>query len=516
MARAQGIRKSLFPANTVIPSGATFDFVSGGANIKITFEDMVSQFGTTGTVVQGGDPLGTQVLDKNGSVNKIRSITAGVGIVTGLDALESVQISSGIVQEPTGQPVVADLATSNPILASFLPGSGIEVSKSDNKITISATGSLPATRKVTINQMSDFPAPVAGVITLADDTLYEIGNNLTTADRFVTGQNTAFAGLAVSVVSLTYTGTGIFFSQSTSGIHIENLTIACASGTLQSASAGAKFTWNNLCIESAASLGSLTTVGQVIIQDCEFQAIVDGFSFSGACGPLFVQSSQFTMLSGTSFDLGSATFTGISIINSIADLDVSSVFLDGAASSANLIPGALGTLLNNRFFGAGSPLNTITETDSQWVFFLNDSIADTRTDGLLSLQDNTVATIIVTTGVPVKVAGLWDVESVSQMTGNSGGRLTLDASKDFRLPIDCVVSIRPTSGGTQTMAVYVAINGNIVANSKRIATASPSTPASIACIWQETFSLNGFVEIFVANDSSTTDVLVESAIHRVN
>jgi len=62
----------------------------------------------------------------------------------------------------------------------------------------------------------------------------------------------------------------------------------------------------------------------------------------------------------------------------------------------------------------------------------------------------------------------------------------------------------------------IAINGTPVANSLRVSDTSSGTPITISCPWQETLTNGDFVEIYVTNESDTTNVLVSSAILRVN
>ena len=59
MTYSNGTKKSKFPALTTLPADATLDFVSAGANYKITSSDFVDAMGTTGTLV-----LLEKVLDK--------------------------------------------------------------------------------------------------------------------------------------------------------------------------------------------------------------------------------------------------------------------------------------------------------------------------------------------------------------------------------------------------------------------------------------------------------------------
>ena len=143
MTRAQGIKKSNFPAKTSIPSASTFDYVSGGVNYKITIEDMLTAFGTTGTLQQEGAVSGVPVLDDQGIVKGIRNIEPGAGLVASVSAENGVSIASGIQQNVAGDAsLFDDLTISNPTAASFVGGSGMTITKADDQITFDAAGGL--------------------------------------------------------------------------------------------------------------------------------------------------------------------------------------------------------------------------------------------------------------------------------------------------------------------------------------------------------------------------------------
>jgi hypothetical protein len=161
-------------------------------------------------------------------------------------------------------------------------------------------------------------------------------------------------------------------------------------------------------------------------------------------------------------------------------------------------------------------LATISPDDDQWEFQLNDDIANTRADGLLSMQGNGTNTVIAVAGTPVLVAGTWVVERASQMTGTTAGRLTHDAIKAATQPITTSVTVVPVSGGTVDVSAEIAIDGTVVSGSKRTASAASGSPTSITIPWQEVLSTTTFVEVFVTNEDSTVNLLVSSAIHRVN
>lgn len=94
--RSQGLMKSKFPVRTTVSTNDKFDFVAGdgtNTNFSITFNNLLTALGATGTLVQIGDVADVPVLDIQGSVNGIRNIKGGTGITVVQDASGSIKIS---------------------------------------------------------------------------------------------------------------------------------------------------------------------------------------------------------------------------------------------------------------------------------------------------------------------------------------------------------------------------------------------------------------------------------------
>jgi hypothetical protein len=132
------------------------------------------------------------------------------------------------------------------------------------------------------------------------------------------------------------------------------------------------------------------------------------------------------------------------------------------------------------------------------------------------MQGNAVNTVIAVAGTPVLIAGTWVVERASQFTGTTAGRLTYDGGKDATLPITGSFTVEPASGGAVNISIEVAIDGSVIPGSKRTGNTSAGNPISITVPWQEVFSTATFIEYFVTNETTTVDILVSSAVGRVN
>jgi len=520
MANRSSDRKiSEFPALTSIPSSSIMSFVSGGANYKITYANFTSSLGVTGSIVQSGNIAGTPVLDVQGAVNNIRTLENGSGVKASVSAENGITLEHNFTFDSTGVPISVDPSAFNPTVRSLIAGSGITVSGSGDTIQISSTGIPASTKTVIVNQLSDFPAASGGIITLADNTEYLVRNDISIGtDVFLVGDNCVIRGADILVTTITYTGAAYMFTGIDSGFTMSSINLDCSTTgscfNFSNAASNKRLTFNDISVRDCLTALNINGSSIVDLDHCLFEFSVMGINLAGAISSFNMKQTVGIGSAGVAVDVSGSVLGSYTDTDSLYNLSGATLFMVGDVASANIT--SLATVLNTRLIPAGAILTGITETDTKWQFFFNDEIHDTRTDALLSMQANATNTVIAITGTPVKVAGTWVVEEVSQMSGSTGGTVTLDTTKDSKLPISVSVTVAAISGGTKLMAAYVAINGVVVANSKRTASAASSQPALIAIPWQATLNPSDTIEVWVANDSDTIDVLVSSAVLRIN
>lgn len=147
MLRAQGRRKSVFPALTGIPADATLDFVSGGTNYKITLSDFLAALNVTGSIVQEGDPLAVPVLDTQGTVHNIRNVETGdtSGLQASISAQNGLTLALNAQSSGAG---IAVLSNDNKIRR-LVAGGGATITLSGDDITIGVAGVTPVSTLTT-------------------------------------------------------------------------------------------------------------------------------------------------------------------------------------------------------------------------------------------------------------------------------------------------------------------------------------------------------------------------------
>jgi hypothetical protein len=382
------------------------------------------------------------------------------------------------------------------------------------------------TERVIVNELADLPNPVSNQITLAADKQYLFGDSFSLGtNQIIMSSGTVVEGLDENVIELTYTGSGIMFTAEDATSRIKSICCKCTSGTFLNASntAGNEGTsivvLDNVDVQTA-TLGTIGNLAAFGAFRCAYNSITtDGWSFTGTQGGAIVfQNNIISISNGTYIDLGTASFQSITIDGFTFNGSAGTTMLSGTTASGNVRTGGIASVTGGRNLGSETPLSGITVDDDLWEFDLNNKIRDSRPDALISMQNNATETVITVAGTPVKVAGTWVVEATSQMTADNTGKITTSLGKDARLPITYSVSCEPVSGTNISLSAFVAVDGTVVTNSERAGAASSGSPASITVPWQETFvaATPTFVEVFVTNNDTTSNVIVSSAVGRVN
>lgn len=378
-----------------------------------------------------------------------------------------------------------------------------------------------ADRRVFVNNLSDLPAPVAGIIILASNTQYFQGQDVSIGtNRILMGSNTSYAGIESIVVTLTYTGTGDMFTILNTRNRINNLGISCTTGRVLNFSDNSDsiFRMNDCSIvcdrfgifNSTGANGSslrFTTVSPSIIS-------TSGMTFTGTFNTFVWEVSAANITAGDMFDFGTAIFNAIILDLILIDLSIGTNFIVGATGSANIKVG--GTAVVSRILagGAGTRLSGVTTDDIRWIFTNSNDIKDTQPDGLLSLTANATNTVIPAVNTPTLVAGTWVVEQVSLFAGTAAGRLTYTGERDLTTPVDITVDMEPVSGTNKDLKVYLAIDGTVVNPTGRLARIDSGNPVSISVAWQLEASTGSFLEVFVENTTDGIDILVSGAVLR--
>ncbi len=522
---SEGRKKSQFIGQATIPDSATFDFVLPGTNRKITFGELKTLIGAIGTLEQVGAVTGTPVLNINGTVNQIRNLESGSGVKAAVSPQNGITLNHNFTQNTDGAKPVVDFSVSQPVFRSFIAGTGISIGEDGGRIQISAVASPTSTKTVVISQESDLPSVVSGRHPMADDTDYLFVNDLTTGlDGFLLGNNTVMRAADSAIVEVTYTGTDPMFKSVSNSNKVTMIRLNSPNAELFEMTGATDYVFQfvDASVTECTGIGTMADFQAAQINNISFENnTASGITFSGTSGVLLMNGNLIVQAAGTMIDLGTATFTGLSLDTNFVALASGVTFLDGAASSANMASGATGTIINTKnLTGLGTMLATISPDDAQWEFQLNDDIANTRPDALAVIIGNTTETVISASSSDgsnaVLVAGTWTEERSSQFSVTAAGRLTYLGAKTAVLPVTASLSAKMASGGSNSVRFYVAKNGAVIANSGAQNDLNSSTNSRTTLPWQVSLDTNDFVEVFAENNTNTVNILVTDATNRVD
>ena len=198
--RSQGRKKSNFVAKTSVDAGAFMDYFVNGTNYKISYTNFVGGLGVTGSITQTGAATGIAVLDIDGSVNKIRNIESGSGILASVSAENGLELKHNFSADSTGVPLLLNVTDATPDIASLVGGSGINVTSTSNYVTIDAEAQPYA--QVTVQGNT-------GATTIST-----AGTPVKAAATFVVGVQSGFTGDTTG--KIVYNGT----SERVAAIHV--------------------------------------------------------------------------------------------------------------------------------------------------------------------------------------------------------------------------------------------------------------------------------------------------------
>jgi len=365
---------------------------------------------------------------------------------------------------------------------------------------------------VIVNAMSDFPAPSAGVITLAADTFYIIGTDLATAERFALSANVGISSLYTNGPELDYTGTGAMFTGTGVDLVITNARVKAAAGTLLDLTGGF-CRIDNSTIVATAKDGKMTDIVGLVVNRCSFLDSDDGFEFLGtaAAAVLSLSKLRYVTTSATNefVDLGTIVFSSFEIMDIVFDTPAGAIAIKGATGSANIATDKLALITSCEFDPDMTVLSGIATTDFRFEFQANSGLIDSFKAADTFITATQTVTIVTQSVFVVINGGSWSSDVASRFTASAAGLLTYISEIDATFLVSGVSTIEKTAGGTDVLEMRVCKNGTTVAKSGSFTeTATPATVSSQALI---TLTAGDTLELAVANNSSTGNIDVNVA-----
>lgn len=375
---------------------------------------------------------------------------------------------------------------------------------------------------VTVNTEADFPTPSGGVITLAGNTNYVIGGDVTTANRFVASQGTTVSSIGLRSPVLAYTGGGTMFTAVNADFVVKELRIDCPSAQAfdcsETGGGGTKlFRCNSIQVDNCTKFGTFTDLQANLFENSNAANAADGIKLVGT-NSLLTSIRQLVLL-GTS-----PTFVGLDLTGSIQNnfevVDFTpaggagSIGIKGDAGSANVQPDRIAVITRCSFGLVTTALSGITVDDIRYKFIANGKLGDTMPDALLSMVGNVTATV-TPLNTPTLVAGTWVDQRKSHFTNTAAGRATYNGERPLTVPLDSSITVEPASGTNKIIRAYIAINGVVQLGSGKSIRVDSGNPLNLTLMWQANIAKDDYIEVFVENKTDSVNIVVKDAVLRV-
>lgn len=127
------------------------------------------------------------------------------------------------------------------------------------------------------------------------------------------------------------------------------------------------------------------------------------------------------------------------------------------------------------------------------------------------LHGNATATVITIQNTPVKVAGTFVTDVAASFTTDATGRLTYTGSTTTVVQFVASVTLVPV-GTNQLLTIQLAKNGVPITNAKMTRTVSAGVSGNVSIVFNISMATSDYVELFVANNSSTNDITVTDCL----
>lgn len=515
MAIPKDIKKSKFVEVLTAEQTDRFDFTRGTQNLAISFTNLAASLGVSGTLASLGEITAIPVLKQIAGVNYIRSLLAGSGIAVDVSPQDGIKISHNFTVDNGGVPVMINEGSSSPIFRSIIGGTGINVAGSGNEIQISNTEIPESTQTIVVYSIDDFPAPVAGVITLAADTEYKVQNDISSSNRFVLSDKTILGGADGWLTTLEYTGAGSMLTATDADVSIKEIYLSCPSGTLYNISSTTgyhRFKHINGNVD-ALNIGNLDNLGYVYCYNVVYFLTGNGFTFSNNFAIVLIDTCGITIDSGTGngFTLGTATFDFFTIDKGLVNVNTTGYVISGLAASANINTGGLGVVVNSKNFGTSIVSDNITSYDDLWEAQLNSRLINSFD---LCLATHAAATIaIAAAATPVIVGATWLEEDTHRFTVAVGGRFTY-TGKGTHVSVTASISA-DIALASDNVSFFLYKNSVQITNSRAQRYFTAGSIGNLVLIWDIELATNDYLELWVQNDDTNVDVNIAKIILRI-
>ena len=379
-----------------------------------------------------------------------------------------------------------------------------------------------------LREEADLPNQTATTWTMNPDIPYKLAADFSTNLQTIPAAGASLRGDNLSSFTMSFTGTGPMFIGVDVDFFINNVAIDpgitnTAFEFSDTVGGVRRFIATNVNVINCAVWGKFTDMLLSQVFNCGADNAAKGIQFFGTSG--FIWSITQLAITSTSntfvgVDMGTATAQVIELENLALTAPSGAIGIAGLANSGNVPSGRLGAIISCEFFGGMTDLDNLDpNTDTRWNYRDNSPTADTQPDALTSFSGNATETVIASSSTDasnaVLVAGIWAEQQASQFSTTAAGRITYLAGRPLKGPVDVSLGLIASGGASITVKTYLFFNGVAITASGIDVAISGTVSRTFTLPWQLTFEENDYIEVFVENQTNTTNIIVDHAFLRV-
>ncbi len=369
----------------------------------------------------------------------------------------------------------------------------------------------------TIARLTDFPAPVNGVIYLDDDVEYIIRGIIDLGDnRIVCGTNQVLRGMSIGTSRLTSNVANTALITTTGTLVIEQLTLEATgtNATALQATAVAANTYDlrtqYLRIQNTAHVGTVTDYRTICMIYHHQEQCGDGLALDGTIQhvALDMPTSVNNPTTGYWFFKLMATMNVESFVEcSRGYFDISSNTTGWLVESGATLPPEGFRITNCHFTGNGTYIDGITFDDPESLWISNIGIRDTASIGHLVMHDGNTATTIAQANTWYKAVANTENDGSARFVAHANNQLVYQGISNRLVIIHGAVSLTGATG--DEVQVACVINGNTALSLHTAATISLDTTGRIIAFPindHAHLSTGDILEVWVKNNSAARNV----------
>lgn len=364
-----------------------------------------------------------------------------------------------------------------------------------------------------INAKSQLPAPVGGVITLqAGRAYYFLGEIDLTGDRLVCDGVLAIQGSSSETSKIISTGLTLGTALLTSAYTLPMRHITFSAATILDLDATANPTsaidWYGVNFADSADIGLVKNYSNFVVGSI---AVLNayGLVFDGTIGTIAFSDSIFVgQSSGTIVTLADTL-----VVTRRFRVKYSAFIATGTTTALDVsvlatIP-AEGYILDTCNFSGGGTYTAGVQFDDRIAFFTgNVGISNSTSVAVYYMSGNTTPTTITTAGVPVKATGVTTAGASSQGFTMTDNRATYARGIGRTFHISVIMTV--TGNNNVQIGTLIAVNGTVLADTRQGTTANNAgRDANVSAQGSVGLVEGDYVEVFVENEGSTTNLTVE-------